>query len=275
MKSDAHRRLKVGILGCGNMGSSIAKGLVEKSFYPQNILVFDTDPKKAAALKKEISVRIAKSNRQIASICDAVILAVKPQVIEAVLDEIALCTPKSCVVLSIAAGVKIARIQKAFKEKVPVIRVMPNMPAQVGEGMSAYCAGTYAGASHLKLAESILSAIGKGVEVKESAMDLVTAISGSGPAYFFLLAQKMVEAACEMGMKADIAKQLVVQTALGSAKALSASGDDPEALIEKVASKKGTTEAALKVFRQRGFGKIVAEAVEAASDRSEELSQLG
>lgn len=273
-KSDPFRRLKVGVLGCGNMGASIVRGLVEKSFYPQNIYVYDTDSKRTSALKREINVRVAKSNRQIASFCDVVLLAVKPQVIDAVLNEIALCTPRTALAVSIAAGIRIARIQKAFREKVGVIRVMPNMPALVGEGMSAYCLGPYATANHRRAAEMILKSIGEAVEVKESAMDLVTAISGSGPAYFFLLVEKMIEAACELGMKADIAKKLVYQTALGSAKALVSTGEDPEVLIARVASKKGTTEAALQLFKQKGFGKIVYDAIERASERSKELSQL-
>lgn len=272
-KLESYRRLKVGVLGCGNMGASIVRGLVENSFYPQNVLVYDVDGKKVSALKKDISVRSAKSNRQVASICDVLILAVKPQVMPSLLEEISLCTPKQALVISIAAGIPIAVLQKGFKEKVGVIRAMPNMPAQVGEGMSAYCAGTYATAQHEKVAEAVLGAIGDAVPVREALMDLVTAISGSGPAYFFLLAQQMIQAANELGMKADVAKRLVYQTMLGSAKALAASGEDPEEMIARVASKKGTTEAALRVFRQKGFGKIVLDAVRAARDRSEALSR--
>jgi pyrroline-5-carboxylate reductase len=271
-KDQLPRRLKVGVLGCGNMGQALSRGLVEHSFYPQNISVFDTDPKRTAELRREINVRVAKSSRQIASVADLVVLAVKPQVMESVLHEIGLCTPRTTAVLSVAAGIRIAQIQKAFKEKVGVIRVMPNMPALVGEGMSAYCLGPYATGHHRKLAETVLRSIGEVVEVKEGAMDLVTAISGSGPAYFFLLVEKMIEAACEMGMKADVAKKLVYQTALGSAKALIATREDPEVLIGRVASKGGTTEAALRLFRQKGFGKIVADAIGSAERRSKELS---
>lgn len=269
---DLSKRIRVGVIGCGNMGTSIVRGLVEKSFYPQHIHVTDTDPKKITALRKDVPVRAVRSARQIASICDVIVLAVKPRTISSVVDEIALCTPKSALVISIAAGVRIADLQKGFREKVPLIRVMPNMPAQVGEGMSAYALGPYAAAAHEKTAETILGAIGEAVQVKEAAMDLVTAISGSGPAYFFLLAQTMIEAACELGMKADIAKKLVYQTGLGSAKALAVTQEDPETLIERVASKGGTTEAALKVFRRKGLGEIVALAVEAAMKRSAELS---
>lgn len=272
-KIELTRRTKIGVLGCGNMGGAIVKGLVERSFYPQNITVFDTDAKKVSALRKEISVRAAKSNRQVASICDAVILAVKPQVMPGVLDEISLCTPKTSLMISVAAGIRLATLQKGFKEKVGIVRAMPNMPALVGEGMTAYCTGAYVTEPQRRIAEAVLGAVGETVQVKENAMDLVTALSGSGPAYFFLLVEAMVHAACELGMKTDTAKKLVTQTALGSAKALVTTGEDPDVMIERVASKKGTTEAALKVFRSKGFGKIVQDAIEAAQARSEELSR--
>ncbi len=271
-KFEAYRRTKVGVLGCGNMGSGIVRGLVDRSFYPQNLYVYDADPKKVSGLKREMSVRAAKSARHAASLCDVVILAVKPQVIGSVLHEIGLAMPRTTLVISVAAGVRLETIQKAFKEKVPVVRVMPNMPALVGEGMSAYCLGSHAGPSHQKITEAILGAIGEAVQVKEGLMDLVTALSGSGPAYFFLLAEKMIESACALGMKADIAKKLVYQTAVGSAAVLKRTQEDPEVLIERVASKGGTTEAALKVFRQKGLGKVVSDAIEAARERSKELS---
>lgn len=272
-KFDAYRRTKIAILGCGNMGGAIVRALVDRSFYPQNIYIFDTDPKKISALKREVSVRSAKSARHAATLCDVVILAVKPQSVASVLHEIGLATPRTTLVISIAAGIRVETIQKAFKDKVAVVRVMPNMPALVGEGMSAYCLGAHAAPSHQKITEAILGAIGEAVQVKESLIDLVTAISGSGPAYFFLLAEKMIESACELGMKADVAKKLVYQTAVGSAAVLKKTQEDPEVLIERVASKGGTTEAALKVFRQKGLGKVVGDAIEAALKRSKELER--
>lgn len=272
-KTEIHRRLKIGIIGCGNMGISFVQGLVEKSVYPQQIYAYDTDSKRISALKKDVNFRAAKSSRQIASISDVIILAVKPQMIDAVLDEIGLATPKTAVIISIAAGVPLKRIEKSFKERVAVVRVMPNMPAQVREGMSAYCPGRNVAQGQIKVVEAILKAIGDVVQVKESAMDLVTAISGSGPAYFFLLSEKMIEAACELGLTARVAKRLVYQTALGSAKAMNSRDEDPDVLINRVASKGGTTEAALKIFRKKGFGKVVYEAVQAASQRSRALSR--
>lgn len=265
--------LTVGVIGAGRMGRTLVKGLAEKSVYPQNISIFDLDKKKMESIKKEAHVKIAKSNRHCASLSDVVILAVKPKDVPQVAQEIASVLGRGSLVISIAAGVTLARLEASFKKPVAMIRVMPNMPALVGTGMSVVSPGKRATQKHKKIAEAIFSAVGDVVETKESMLDLVTAVSGSGPAYFFLLAEKLIEAAYEMGMKVDMAKRLVYQTALGSGQMLAQSGEDPEVLIEKVASKGGTTEAALKVFQAKGIGKIIQDAVKAATQRSKAISR--
>ena len=263
--------LKISVLGCGNMGQALVRGLVESSVYPQNISVFDVDKKKLDAIRKETPVRTAKSSRLCATLADVVILAVKPQILQELIEEISTVVGKDTLVLSIAAGVPLARLEQFFKKTVCVVRAMPNMPALVGCGMSAFSLGRHAQSKHRKAAEAILSALGEAAQVPEKWLDLVTAISGSGPAYYFLFSEKMIEAAYELGMKVDLAKKLVYQTALGSARMLVQTQEDPEDLISRVASKGGTTEAALKVFQKKGLGKIVQEAVKAAHKRSIEL----
>lgn len=265
--------LKVGIIGSGNMGQALVRGLVEKSVYPQNISIFDVDKKKVDLIKKESHVRVAKSNRHCVSLSDVVILAVKPNILQEVIEEISTVVSDNPLIISIAAGVPIAKIESFFKKPVSLVRVMPNMPALVGAGMSAFSLGRHASQKHKKIAEGILGSFGQVVQVPERALDLVTAISGSGPAYFFLLAEKLIEAGHEMGLKVDIVKQLVYQTAFGSGKVMIHDPQDPEVLIERVASKGGTTEAALKVFQKQGFGKVVQDAVKAAYKRSKEISQ--
>lgn len=265
--------LKISLIGAGNMGQALVRGLIEKSVYPQNISVYDVDAKKLTALKKEFSVKLAKSGRQCVSLADIVILAVKPQIMQEAIAEIASSVDKEALVISIAAGVPISKIETYLKKPLSIIRVMPNMPALVGAGMSAYSLGKHASAKHRKVAEAILAAFGEFVQVPEKMIDLVTALSGSGPAYFFLLTEKMIEAGYEMGMKVDVAKKLVYQTAFGSGKVLAQSTEDPEDLIAKVASKGGTTEAALKVFQRKGFGKIIQDAIKAAHRRSIELRE--
>lgn len=264
--------LKIGVVGAGNMGQALVSGLVEKSVYPQNISVYDVDKKKLDAIRKQSHVKIAKSNRQCVSLSDIVILAVKPQTIQQVIEDISTSVAPGTLVVSIAAGIPISKLESYFKKTVAIVRVMPNMPALVGAGMSAFSLGKHTTAKHRKIAEAILSAFGDVQPVPEKLLDLVTAVSGSGPAYFFLLAEKMIEAAYEAGMKVDVAKKLVYQTAFGSGKVLIENGLDPEDLIAKVASKGGTTEAALKVFQKQGLGKIVQDAVKAAYKRSREIS---
>ena len=265
--------LKIAVIGVGNMGCALVRGLVEKSVYPQNIIVYDVDPKKIAALKKDFSVKVAKTGRQCVSLADVVILAVKPQIMQAAVDELASGVDKGALVLSIAAGLSIAKIEGYFKRPLSIVRVMPNMPALVGAGMSAFSLGKRCTPRHRRITEAVLWALGTYEIVPEKSLDLVTALSGSGPAYFFLLAEKMIEAAYEAGMKVDIAKRLVYQTAFGSGRVLIESGEDPETLIGRVASKGGTTEAALKMFQRNGFGKLVRDAVRAAERRSKELRE--
>lgn len=265
--------VRIAVLGAGNMGQALVRGLVDKSVYPQYITVYDPDPKKIALLKKDANIRVAKTSRQAVSLADVVILAVKPQILPEVCAEVASGLPAGALVVSIAAGVTISGIERHFKKSLSVIRVMPNMPAQVGQGISAYSVGRHATAKHRKIAEAVLAAFGEVVPVPEKMLDLVTAISGSGPAYFFLLAEKLIESAYELGMKAETAKKLAYHTALGSGRVMAETWEDPEDLIAKVASKGGTTEAALKTFKRLGFGKIVQDAVKAAHRRSKELSE--
>ena len=253
----------IGIIGAGNMGMAIASGLRER------FLVSDEDVSKLKAIKNR-KVSIARSNIDLARQSNVIILAVKPQDIGKVLKEIKPHV-KEKLIISIAAGIKTSSIEKVLG-KVEVIRVMPNMPAMVGKGISAISRGRFAGSSDFKVASRILSNVGEVIEVKENMMDAVTAVSGSGPAYYFLFTHLLQKAAQASGLKKDIAVKLARATFIGAAEVIKSKDLSMEELVKKVASKGGTTEAALKVFEEEKLEAIVKKAVKHAAMRSNNLT---
>ncbi len=266
---------KIGVIGLGNMGGAIVNGLLSSGAVKKaNIIGFDSDAaKRAAAVKKYGISATTRSILEVAAHCDIVIFAVKPQNIDEVLAEISFYG-KNRLYISIAAGITTRRIEKALARipKPRVIRVMPNTPALVGEGISAICKGRYAAAKDLKVANEIFSSVGEVVNLNEKHFDVVTAVSGSGPAYFFYFKEALIETAVSLGMDRVTAKRLVSKTALGSARLLIGSGQEPGVLRQRVTSKGGTTEQAIKVFDRSGMKRIVGKAVAAAVRRSKELS---
>jgi pyrroline-5-carboxylate reductase len=265
-------KIQLGIIGCGNMGEAILRRLLEVGTWRFSVVVSEQDPEKRKRVEAGYRVRVIRDNFSLAKACTVIVLAVKPHDIDGVLREISGPHLSSRLIISIAAGVSTQRIEGLLKAKAPVVRVMPNMPALVGEGISAMCGGSFAKAPHLKIAKAVFSCIGNVVEIDEAFMDAVTAVSGSGPAYFFYLVQCIIEAAQELGLSERDASVLAVKTALGSAHVLDKLGESPESLRHKVTSKGGTTEAAFKVFESKGLKDIVKEGVRAARDRARELS---
>ena len=265
---------KIGVIGLGNMGGAIINGLLSSGAVKKaGIIGFDNDTAKRAAAGKRYAIPLAGSILEAAAHCDILVFAVKPQNIDEVLREVSFYG-KGRLYISIAAGIKTRRIEKALARirRPRVIRVMPNTPALVGEGISAICKGKYATAKDLKAADEMFSSVGETVNLDERYFDVVTAVSGSGPAYFFYLKEALIEAAVRLGMDRATAKRLVSKTALGAAKLLIESGHEPRILRQRVTSKGGTTEQAIKVFDRAGIKKIVEKAVTAAARRSKELS---
>lgn len=253
------------------MGGAILGGLISSGAVKRRGAAgFDSDPAKCAAARRRYAIRV--SGLEAVAHCDIVIIAVKPQNMDEVLRAISLYG-KDRLYISIAAGITTARIEKALGARPRVIRVMPNTPALIGEGISALCRGRYATAKDLKAADEIFSSVGETANIGERYFDLVTAVSGSGPAYFFYLNEALIETAVGMDMDRAIAKRLVSKTAFGSAKLLMKSGCAPEELRRRVTSKGGTTEQAIKVFERSGMKGIVAKAVKAAAKRSRQLSE--
>ena len=265
------KTLKVGIIGAGNMGGAIARGLLAKKIArPGDIFVADKDKKKEASVARELGVKRAPIEK-IAKTSDFMIISVKPQDSEEVLEELA-CHIKYQTIISVMAGVKIKTINSALGSNVPVVRAMPNMPAKIGKGIT--CVAFNGRVRDKRNVVKIFSGIGEVVETNEGSLDAVTALSGSGPAYLFYFAESLISAGVKAGLKKDLAEKLAIETLYGASSLLKACECGTTAkLISCVASKGGTTEAALKVFKSEKFKATVERAVARAAARSRELSK--
>lgn len=262
---------KLGVIGGGNMGQAIIRGAVAAGVFRANeIIVAEVDESRReqmAALGCAVTERAAG-----ASDAPHIMLAVKPQSFASVADEMP-ALPAGTIVISIMAGLSSGAIRAGLGGACRVVRVMPNTPCQIGAGMSAIALGAGAQAGDDALARKLFEPIGKVVTVDESLMYAVTAVSGSGPAYVFLLAEAMEQAATELGIPPEEARTLVMQTILGAARLMDESDQLPRQLREAVTSPGGTTAAALKVMNEGGLPEIVADAITAARDRGRELDQ--
>ncbi len=265
----------IGFIGSGNMAEALIKGIIAAGVYkPENIFISDIRPERLGLLVKQYGVKKADSNVILAEKVDILVLSIKPQNMTDVLEDIKDVVRNDTPIISIAAGIKVGNVTAVLGD-MAVVRVMPNTPALIGEGASALFANDKA-KPMLGKAKSIFSAVGKTVVVDdEGLIDVVTAVSGSGPAYYFLLMEEMIKAAIKLGLPEDVAKDLVLQTAKGAGMlAIEAdkSGENPAELRRKVTSPGGTTEAAQKVFKDKHIDTIIADATEAAFKRSQELS---
>ncbi|MFH1260136.1 MAG: pyrroline-5-carboxylate reductase [Elusimicrobiota bacterium] len=264
----------IAFLGAGNMGEAIIQGLlVSKKVSPGQILASDLNTEKLNLLSKKFKIKIAKDNVRAAEEADIVILAVKPQQIKDLLIEIAPVINPRQVVISIAAGVRLDFLQKKLIKKIPLVRVMPNTPALIQTGAIAFALGKWAGRKEEILAREIFGVLGFVAKVEEKFLDAVTALSGSGPAYIFYLAEILTETGKKLGLSAGLSRQLTLQTIFGAAKMLVKSNEEPQLLRKKVTSPGGTTEAALKVLEEKKLSEIFHSALQAAKKRSIELGK--
>ncbi len=255
------------------MGEALMRGLIDAKVYePQNISAFDLDAAKLHRLSDEIGIRVASSAEEAVQGCDAILLAVKPQVVDKALEPLYRVLHVSQTLISIAAGVSTARLQSGFEKPFPIVRVMPNTPCLVGAAASAVCLGEHAGAAQRELAHKIFGAVGIVVDVPESLLDAVTGLSGSGPAYVYLFIEALSDAGVQNGLPRATATQLAAQTVLGAAKMVLETRQHPGQLKDMVTSPGGTTIAGLAALEKRAFRGATMEAVEAATKRSRELS---
>ncbi len=264
--------INIGIIGCGNMGSAIASGIISMNITEDNSLfVFDKIVDKSNYLAEKNKCSICSQDDLIKK-ADYIILSVKPQDFDSLVGEIGQKLDGQTII-SIMAGVSICTIKEKLHKVSQIFRVMPNMPADICESISCIASDEAADEKKLEFVKKIFSGIGKVIETEEKFMDAITAISGSGPAYLFYLAEAMISAAKQQDMDDEMAKKLVFQTLYGAAKYLREKDADPSKLIQKVASKGGTTEAALSVFAEKECGAIIVEAIKKAKLRSEEISK--
>jgi len=265
--------MRIAFIGCGNMGEAMLSAILEKGLStPEAVCVSDVREEHCRHLRARYSV-VVGDNREVAGRDDVIVLAVKPQNLAEVMAELDGCLQPAQLVLSIIAGASIKTLCQGLGHN-HVVRAMPNTPAQIGEGMSAWTATAEVTGEQKEWAGSILGAMGKEIYFDdEKYLDMVTAVSGSGPAYFFLFAEFLIDAAVQIGIPRDRAEELVLQTMLGSARLIQKTGKPPAELRRMVTSPGGTTAEALHEFEKGEFSQLVMKAVAAAYNKAKELGK--
>jgi pyrroline-5-carboxylate reductase len=264
---------KIAVLGAGKIGEALISGLLSSGWRTSDeIVASNRRPERAAELAERYGITALTSSEEAAANAALVVIAVKPQDIRVLLEGLAPHLSPEQTVLSIAAAIPTTLIERHLGAGVPVVRAMPNTPSMVHEGIAGLCAGSHASDAHVTLAEEALAHLGAVVRVPESSMDAVTAVSGSGPAYFALLAEAMIEAGLLLGLTREVSTQLVIQTMLGTAKQLRDGGLHPVELREMVTSPGGTTIAAIHALEIAGVRAAFLNAIQAAMTRARELA---
>ncbi len=265
---------KTGFLGAGNMATALIKGLVESGVYdPDKLLASDKSQDALKKISQQFGVECFSSNGDIVRKSSVLVLSVKPQNIKEVLEDVKEDIREDHLVISIAAGIPLKMISHVLMKDIPLIRVMPNTPALVQKGISALAGGKFVTPDHMAIARTIFEAVGDTVEVEETMMDAITAMSGSGPGYVFRIMECMVDAGTAVGLERETSLKLVIQTFLGAATLAKESEHSLSRLREMVTSPGGTTAAGLSVFDSMGLQEMTKNAVEAACRRSVELGK--
>lgn len=263
---------KIGFIGAGNMARSLIGGLISSGVKNESLFATDLSDDACQALSKDFSIQTFVDNQKLVDECDVIVFAVKPQVLKTVAT--ALKAKESALYITIAAGIPSESLNNWLGSNKAVVRSMPNTPSLVLSGASGLFANTEVSGEQKEIAESILRAVGLTVWVEnEVQLDAVTAVSGSGPAYFFMVMEAMEKAGVELGLSAETARLLAIQTGFGSTKLALEMDDSPEDLRQKVTSPGGTTEQAIRMFEEQGLIDIFSKAMKAAHDRAEELAK--
>ncbi|MEU0510192.1 pyrroline-5-carboxylate reductase [Amycolatopsis sp. NPDC006125] len=262
----------IAVLGAGKIGEALLAGLLQGGRSAEELLFTERHPERAAELTERYGiagVEVAEAAKR----ADVLVVAVKPQDIEPVLAELAPLVGPGSLVVSLCAGLPTSLYERRLPDGVPVVRVMPNTPMVVGEAMSAVSPGQHATPEHVALVKEMLGTVGQVVEVPEAQQDAVTALSGSGPAYFFFLVEAMIDAGILLGLPRAVAEKLIIQSAVGAAKMLAETDEHPVILREAVTSPAGTTINAIRELEKHGVRAALLAAIEAARDRSVELGK--
>ena len=265
---------KIGVIGAGKIGSAIARGVIRAGLAAkENVMASDVSEALRQAAVNELGIKVTADNGALCDFADIIILAVKPQIVDPVAKEIAKKLGKTKLLVSVAAGVPIARIEANLEKGARVVRVMPNIPCVVGAGASAYGGGTHATTTDLEKVGAILNSFGVGMAVEEKYLDAVTGLSGSGPAYVFLFMEALADGGVQVGLARDVALKLAMQTVYGAAKMALEGNKHLGELKDEVTSPGGTTIACLYAMEQKGFHGTVMDAVVNATRRSQELGK--
>ncbi|HOP76399.1 MAG TPA: pyrroline-5-carboxylate reductase [Thermogutta sp.] len=265
---------RIGMIGAGQMALALAAGFVRKGLVPPEYILASDPLENARQRFQEVTgARVTDNNLEVVRTQDIIILAIKPQVISKVFEELQGRISPEKLVISIVAGVTLETLQRALGENARIIRAMPNTPALVGSGITAYAVGKNIQPADVQTVEAILSAVGVAVQVEERLMNAVTAVSGSGPAFVYLFIEALVDAGVRHGLPRELARQLVVHTVRGASEMVIQSGEHPALLRDRVTSPGGTTIAGLAALETNGFRGAVFAAIEAAVQRAEELSR--
>ncbi len=266
---------QVGFIGAGNMGEALMKGLLHGHLCkPEQIMCSDIRPERLKSMKEVYGVKTTSDNIEIVKRSDIVVLAVKPQILKEVVTEIGRSVDPSRLIITIAAGVAMESIESCAKKELKLIRVMPNICVSVGEGISAISAGKHATKEDLTVAKAIFDSVGKSLFLEEHLLDAVTGLSGSGPAYIFLIIDALADGGVKMGLSKTDALLMVSQTVLGSAKMLLQTGEHPGRLKDSVTSPGGTSIAGLHALEEGGVRTTLINAVEVATQRSKVLGEM-
>jgi pyrroline-5-carboxylate reductase len=266
---------QVGFVGAGNMGEALMKGLLHSHLCrPEQIICSDVRPERLKTMKEVYGVKTTSSNSEVVKHSDIVILAVKPQILKQVVMDIARYLEPSKLMISIAAGVAMESIEMCAKKELNLIRVMPNICVSVGEGISAIASGKHATKEDRLVAKAIFDSAGKSLFIDEYLLDAVTGLSGSGPAYIFLIVDALADAGVKVGLARSDALLLASQTVLGSAKMLIETGEHPGRLKDSVTSPGGTAIAGLHTLEEGGLRTTLINAVEVATLRSQVLGEM-